>query len=207
MTGGRKHDVDYLNIFDYWDRNYSNLLKFALKMEQKDYSNYSNYSLITLKMVNVFMTITMIPFLIPFYYAISYGMYIFAGLIFLSGSSSAFYHLFESQKHRLVGAIPSSRFSSAHWNYILINADRLFAFLLMCHSFCLLMVFYQYHWIELFHDFGLICVIAVGCMSISETVYRDQTISYMILHSIWHLLAAYLLNMTVHKCGEVLMFV
>ena len=132
---------------------------------------------------NMFMAATMLPFLIPFYMEISKSSYITAILIAFSGLSSALYHLHESQKHQLMGFSLSPTLSSPSWNYLLINVDRLGAVMLGSWK---LMHLRDFSWIR---DGA----IAIGLMALSETVYRHEQTNYMILHTMWHLMAAYLL--------------
>ncbi len=141
--------------------------------------------------VNWWMAASNAGFLYPLWLAYASSRTGFLVLTALAGASSAFYHLHESQKHGLPGGMVC-RFTSERWNTVLINIDRVAAVALSAYTLS-----------ELAASGTLVafaartCVpvlIALGAMTVSETVYRHETHNYALFHTVWHLLAAFVLS-------------
>lgn len=68
------------------------------------------------------------------------------------------------------------------WHHFMLNIDRLFAILSIALIFnyqaCL--------------EYWLLIACALLCMTLSETVFRQEKWSYMVLHSAWHIQAFHL---------------
>jgi len=137
--------------------------------------------------LNIFMSLTMLSFFIPCWVENYRGNYVTSTLITISATASAVYHLHESQKHQLQGYSEAKVLNSAEWNQILINIDRVAAITLGIWKYIHLSTNINYYMIR---D----GIIALLLMTISETVYRHNCWEYIVTHTLWHFMAAYMLS-------------
>jgi hypothetical protein len=110
-----------------------------------------------------------------------------AVLVLQAQLASMLYHLCETQKHRMLGY--GTPLDTKEWNFILINLDRAAASLLSIR-----LIFVVGGLEKLLQLYLPSILILMMVLILSEVPLRHERRAYMLLHTIWHVGAAILVD-------------